>query len=287
MSTAFFYLLVVVVVLAVVWLALRKKDNNEPTATPLKKEKYDNPINLHVTITHSKTTLDADAEEGNDVQLDKDAWEGDFYEAENPLDVKKSFDIVYTDGNGKTTERIVDVQKFDEQLHGGIVLGHCRMRKANRTFRFDRISKCIDIETGELITDIPSYLKSAYELSPEASRDNLIKEHYDVLRVLLYVGKADGQYRKAEKVVVRDACRKLANDERVTDEMVDDIISRIEAPGVHSFKLAVGRLAKSQGLRIDVLEVSKQIVDTQSNITANEQEALDYLTKRPVRHLEI
>ena len=128
-------------VLAVVWLALRKKDNNEPTATPLQKEKDDNPINLHVTITHSKTTLDADAEEGNDVQLDKDAWEGDFYEAENPLDVKKSFDIVYTDGNGKTTERIVDVRKFDEQLHGGIVLGHCRMRKANRTFRFDRISK--------------------------------------------------------------------------------------------------------------------------------------------------
>lgn len=124
---------------------------------------------------------------------------------------------------------------------------------------------------------------------PESALEpcNLIKEHYDVLRVLLYVGKADGQYRKAEKVVVRDACRKLANDERVTDEMVDDIISRIEAPGVHSFKLAVGRLAKSQGLRIDLLEVSKQIVDTQSNITANEQEALDYLTKRPVRHLEI
>lgn len=134
---------------------------------------------------------------GRDEQ--KDAWEGAFWETENPLPVHAIIQIKYCDGKGQNSERIVTVRQFDSQFSGGMIIGHCHLRNATRTFRYDRIIECFDRETGEIILDIGSYLQKIYESSPSFSVNKLLETDYDTIRVLLYVGRADGSLRKPEK----------------------------------------------------------------------------------------
>ena len=68
-------------------------------------------------------------------------------------------------------------------------MGHCELRNATRTFRFDRIKKCVDLETGELITDVKKYLNERYEKSPEKSTEILSSDYIDVLKGCLFCSK--------------------------------------------------------------------------------------------------
>jgi hypothetical protein len=169
---------------------------------------YEIPITVKVSYEVSGSSPNAAYEP----DIDKDNWEGSFWEVQDPFPVKASLRIDYEDGAGKKTERVVDVRQFGIDGYGNLLIGHCLMRNATRTFRTDRIKRCIDEETGEVVDDVFAYLRAKYESSPEHARDRLYEEEYDTLRVLLYVGKADGQLRAAEKAIIRVACRALAND---------------------------------------------------------------------------
>jgi len=212
---------------------------------------------------------------------DRDTWDGWFYEeAKEPKELNKYLEISYSDANGNVTKRKVRVSKFDENWHGGTIFGHCELRKQNRTFRFDRITSCVDLETGEIIDNVKNYIISCYKSSPEYSCERIWNNSYEYLKALIYVCKADGQYRKAEKILVRDEIRSIANDDRITDKMVDNMMSYVDIPTLHSFKIAVGRVEKSKELRSRLYPISERIVKTQKNVTAVEQEALDYIEKK-------
>lgn len=103
----------------------------------------------------------------------------------------------------------------------------------------------------------------------------------DVLRVLLYVGKADGQLRAPEKSVIYAALMRLGSNLTRNEVAIDELLTRTEVPSQQAFKLAVGRLSQSDpsALRV-VLAAAKQIVATQKTIHAAEEDALDYLQKR-------
>ena len=47
----------------------------------------------------------------------------------------------------------------------------------------------------------PTYTKSIWNL--QNFKDKLLENEYDTLRILLYIGKADVQLRKEEKVIIR------------------------------------------------------------------------------------
>ncbi len=155
------------------------------------------------------------------------------------------------------------------------------MRDATRTFRTDRIKRCIDEDTGEIISDVRAYLIKRYEESPERSRDKLVEDECDVLRVLLYLGKADGQLRAAEKAVIRDTCVALVGDSRLTDKQIDNLFATLDVPTLQAFKLAVGRLSKrDQSSRQVLLDAAQKMIGTQKAVHQAEQEAIDYMRKR-------
>lgn len=212
---------------------------------------------------------------------DKDNWEGSFWEVEEPFPVKATLRINYEDGDDQQTERTVDVRQFGSYGPSSLLIGHCKMRNATRTFRADRIKRCVDEETGEVVSDVAQYLKAKYENSPEHTRDKLYEEEYDTLRILLYVGKADGQLRAAEKAIIRDTCRGLAKDSRITDDLIDEIFSSLDVPTIQAFKLAVGRLVgKPLDERLMLFKSAQDMVKTQKTVHPSEQEALDYMEKR-------
>lgn len=73
--------------------------------------------------------------------------------------IHASLRLTYADADGKETERDV-VARLYEQDRGSIV-GHCKLRNAERTFRIDRMKKVVNLETGEVLplTRMRSWLR--------------------------------------------------------------------------------------------------------------------------------
>lgn len=217
----------------------------------------------------------------NEVDHDNDAWEGSFWDASDPKKITAHIEIDYVDGSKSSTTRTVRVREFDNALHGGIIMGHCELRNATRTFRFDRIKKCIDLETGEVVTDVKKYINNRYDQSPEKSTDILTIDYVDVLKVIYFMAKADGQYRREEKEVISKYVRKLVRDERITTKMIDDILKEIDVPTMQGFKLAFSRVLKGGEVKPELLATCcQEIVNTQKSVHPVEKEALNYIDKK-------
>lgn len=269
------FLLYLIVAGVVAWLLWRMLSPRESRKSGSSSATYELPITVKVTYESDNKIESPDNDD------DADNWEGSFWEVQQPFPAKATLRIEYVGGAGKRTERVVDVRQFGAHMNGNILIGHCRLRNATRTFRIDRIKRCIDEETGEIVGDVFAYLREKYESSPERMRDALYEDEYDTLRVLLYVGKADGQLRAPEKAIIRETCRALANDSRITDAMIDEIFSNLDAPTIHAFKLAVGRIAKKDAAAHDLLmKAAEDIVATQKTVHPAEKEALAYMRKR-------
>jgi len=186
--------------------------------------------------------------------------------------------INYESGQGSITQRGVSVTEFDPYE----LFGLCHLRDRYRTFLCKRIISCMDVDTGEIITDLGSHLMAAYTKLPRYTLDRLCEENYEVLQVLLYVAKADGSLRAAERKVIVAACKVFTHDPRLTDDMVNKTLNNIDVPSLRTFKVAVGKVHKrgDQSIMRKLIKASQTIVNTQKTVTATEQEALDYMAKR-------
>lgn len=185
--------------------------------------------------------------------------------------------IHYKDAKGDITNRTIMVKEYD----GVYLTGHCMMRNARRSFRVDRIIDAADGTTGEIIEDLSSYMEDKYKNSPSAAMDNAFNEYYDLLRVLLYVVKADERYTAKEKVIVRDLLRSLINHNSVSDKQLDKMMTWIDLPTLHAFKVAVGRLSKAKAnAGYDLVQIVEDIINTKKTVHPNEAFALEYIKKR-------
>ena len=269
--TLFYFLLSALAI----WVAYRVIAKPRAIPPTLQPDQYEIPIKI--TVSYDDGGYGRQPRES----IDKDEWEGSFWEVAQPLPAKAKLRLKYTDGAGRKTERTVDVRQFGAVGPNTLLIGHCNMRDATRTFRSDRIESCIDEDTGEVVTDVRAYLQTKYDQSPDSTRDLLLEVEYDTLRVLLYVGKADGQLRAAEKAVIRDTCVAITEDSRLTDATIEDLLANMDVPTLQAFKLAVGRLAKrDQAAQVVVMTAAEKMVATQKSVHQAEQEALDYMRRR-------
>lgn len=217
----------------------------------------------------------------NDFIYDSDSWEGTLYDSDYNHAVSSTFRIKYTDSNGNQTDRDVLVKNIGSIKGKKAIFGYCKMRESNRTFIISKISECIDLDTGEFIDDIYDYLFDKYNDSPEKSIDEFDKNEKDILNLLAYIGRADGQFKKEEKRIIHDAIKELTNDNRITYEAIDVLLKEYGHFTLQSFKLAVGRISKKDDSTKSIINnAARKIVDTQKTISPREQEALDYISKR-------
>lgn len=267
-----FYFLLGAFAIWVAYKVLSKPNKNPPSSRPDSRE-----IPVKITVSIDDGGYGQQPHES----ADKDEWEGSFWEVTQPFPAKARLRLKYTDGAGKKTERSVDVKQFGAMENTTLLIGYCHMRDATRTFRTDRINSCVDEETGEVVSDVTAYLQRKYNESTDKTKDLLLDGEYDTLRVLLYVGKADGQFRAAEKAVVRDTCIAMTKDSRLTDTTIEELFVNMDVPTLQAFKLAVGRLAKrDHSSRAVVLSAAERMVATQKTVNQAEQEALNYIKNR-------
>jgi hypothetical protein len=213
-------------------------------------------------------------------QTDQDSWEGAFYDVVAQRSIKKTVRMQYEDGNGKTSERVIDIRAFEPQGSSGLVIAHCHLRDATRTFRFDRMRRVIDMETGEIIPNLQQRLNDEWKASPEPVLDQLFREHTDVLKLLLYMAKADGAVRAAELGVIATHCQTITGDARITTAMVKDLIKVVDVVTITTFTRLYNKLRRERPEdAAKAAYACRAIVATQKSIHPNEQSALDILDK--------
>ena len=85
-------------------------------------------------------------------QFEKDAWDPWFPPKKERLRVTAELHIVYLDAENQCTERDITVRYIGEN-HAALN-AFCHMRQGNRTFRNERILRCVDRTTGEVMHDV-------------------------------------------------------------------------------------------------------------------------------------
>lgn len=211
-----------------------------------------------------------------------DAFDGDMWDVSSAAAVEAVLQIKYTDVQNNRTTRTVDVRQFGQTAIGHwLMSGNCRLRRERRTFRIDRISYCVDMETGEVIERPIDFLHAKFAADPKRAQERLQEAELDAMKVLFYLGKADGQLRAAEAAIIRRTAHSLVSDSQLTDEMVDRVLRDLGTPSMQAFKLAVGRLGKREAaIKAVLLDAARSMVATQKTVAAAEAEALAYIEKR-------
>lgn len=205
-------------------------------------------------------------------QQDEYEYERDNYKSYPLEEVKIA--LYYKKADGKESNRIVEVVSYSKEY----IYGYCHLRNEYRTFRVDRIKEIADGETGEIIKDINSFFVKKYESSSYYKMDCLFEKYKAVFRVLFYIAKADGSYLKAEKIIVRDAIRKLTNDETLQDEVIDNMMNSLAVPTFSAFKTDVKTICK-QNYPIDIFKIALDIVNTQNQVHSKEKQAIEFLSE--------
>ena len=216
---------------------------------------------------------------------DEDAYYDDnyqeptqYWDEETYVPVEANLKIEYRDRNGTKTTRDIQVSGYDgsSYLHA-----YCQLRQQRRTFRIEQITSCIDADTGEIVSNLPQHLLDKYRQSPQYSLQKTLEHMADILPVLFYVGKADGQLRAAERRILCALVRKAARDERITDDMVNGVLNGIQIPSPQSFKLAINRICQSSHKNmVFTYKVAKKMVETQKTVHPGEAEAIAYMEKK-------
>ncbi len=194
------------------------------------------------------------------------------------VSVKADLQLTYKDSKGKTIDRPVSISGYDGSAY---LKGFCNLKNSNRTFRIDRILNAIDKETGESIENVPDHLLDKYRQSPEYAISKVFKKHLDIIKVLFYVGKADGQLQAAERKIIYQTIRSIAKNNELTDTDIGKFFKKLKVPNVQRFKNAFGRVCKKEPKQtLQLYYAAKKVVATRKTIHANEAEALEYMKKR-------
>jgi hypothetical protein len=102
-----------------------------------------------------------------------------------------------------------------------VILAKCHLRKENRTFKVSRIGRFSDAATGEIVEDIPGYLRSSYDRSPTGRTARLLEAVAASLTVLLNIARADARLMPKEKAVLVGFLRRAGPDVELDMESVD------------------------------------------------------------------
>lgn len=236
----------------------------------------------HELVIRVETSVSPDAREviQDDAEgEEKDNWEQfDFYRA-RMLPAKGRYQINYEDQRGLKTERDIEVKRVHECGGKYAIDAHCFLRNAHRSFLGERITKAINLDSGEIVEDLAGDEIAQYGESGEGRALSAIDKEWMGIAVLVFVCRADGQMRKAERAIVAEYLKRHCPDVQLDDTDLDSAIKALGEPDHKEFKRIVRDL-KAAGERdrlTDLLDCAKRIVGTQKNVAPMEKAALEVI----------
>jgi uncharacterized membrane protein YebE (DUF533 family) len=138
----------------------------------------------------------------------------------------------------------------------------------------------VDQDTGEIIPDLQKYLNDEWLTSPQSVMDALYEQHHEVLKMMLFMAKADGSVRAAELDVIAKSCVDITQDNRITITMIKDMLKSVDVVSITTFVRTYNKLRRERPeAAVLAAAACRAIVATQKTIHPNEQAALNALDK--------
>lgn len=244
-----------------------------------KPKRKSNEIVIRVETNIAHNAPEADSFEGG--YEEKDNWERfDFYSAKM-LPAKGRYRINYEDQRGLKTERNIEVKRVHENAGKYAIDAHCLLRSAHRAFLGERIQKAINLDSGGIVEDLARDAMAQYNDSGEGRALAAIDKDWMGVAVLVFICRADGQMRKAERAIVAEYLKRRCTEMPLDDTELDTAIKSIGEPDHREFKRIIRDLksAGDSARLIDLLDCAKQIVGTQKTIAPMEKAALEIITE--------
>lgn len=109
--------------------------------------------------------------------------------------------IVYTDAKGETSERRIVVKRIEGYGRAETVFAWCCERSAYRRFLIGKISELVDVETGEVLNPQTHF----NQLASEGAIGTTDKSLADLVTILVFLARCDGEAHPIEMEVIEDA----------------------------------------------------------------------------------
>lgn len=195
----------------------------------------------------------------------------------SPHPIFADYIISYCDRNGNSTERRITIQRID----GDLIHAYCHLRHDRRMFYMSSISKCINCDSGEIITDIAEDLNMAKKNSAYGTAERMSEDLYPLMGDLLYLCKGDNRLMIDERNILIKVFQAVCDDPRLTDEIINDGINEMMVPSRTRYRALVKELSEMDPrIQSLALDASKQIFSSRKKLNPIEEEGLNELNKR-------
>jgi hypothetical protein len=237
-----------------------------------------NEIVFRIETTSTPKTTVSNRPEGFDEE--KDNWEQFDYYSAKMLPATGRYRINYEDQRGVKTERDIQVKRVHENSGQYAIDAHCLLRNAHRSFLNERIQKVINLDTAEIVENLAREAILQYNNSGEGRALTVIDKEWMGVAILTFVCRADGQMRKAERLIIAEYLKGRCANVTLDDADLDSAIKSIGEPDHREFKRIIRDL-KTAGERdqlSNLLDCANRIVATQKTVAPMEKAALEILS---------
>lgn len=212
-----------------------------------------------------------------------DAYERDFLFEGKEYRIEFELEIDYTDRNGLSTTRQIKVNgyRISSNRKDAEIWGYCYLRNAGRTFYASRIKRCVDLETGEIITDIITFLEKKYYSSPMGQLDLWIERRKGEMDILVYVGRLDNQLRQNKKDIIIEYIIQKEPELTITPDIINLYLKDCGRVSKTMFGRLLTQLASSsEDVKAELIEVCNRIIETKKSKNMEEEKVIEHMKKR-------
>ena len=167
------------------------------------------------------------------------------------------FKISYLTANGEPSNRVISLKSISLRENKVYLNAFCHLRKEDRMFLTDRIQR-LEYE-NEVISDPVKYFYNIFKNSDAYDLQNFAKKKADVLKLFIFLVKADGKMTKAEVDVLIEYLRK--HKPLAPVGTADYIIRNIPVISISQFQGLIKEFKKETADNEDILEYYKKLYE--------------------------
>lgn len=214
---------------------------------------------------------------------ERDAYERDFLFDGKEYRIEFELEIDYKDRNNLSTTRQIKVSgyRISSNRKDAEIWGYCYLRNAGRTFYASRIKRCVDLDTGEIITDIIAFLEEKYYSSPIGQLELWIERRKGELDVIVYVGRLDNQLRQNKKDIIIEYIIQKEPELTITPDTINLYLKNCGRVSKTMFGRLLTQLSEAEmEVKEGLIEVCNKIIETKKSKNMEEEKVIEHMRKR-------
>lgn len=203
------------------------------------------------------------------------SFDSGLWQPDRPINLLLEVDHLQLDGTTLRGQIRVKRFRLSKQGDQAILGAHCQLLKRFLDFNSQSLQRCLDLQSGEWIDDLPAFLEASHAASQQGQLDRLYQSYQDELAVLLYVGRADGVLQRREKeLIAHYLAGRFTGGGLQVEEIARDLAWK-PVPNRDDFRLATQRLALlDPSLKDQIVQLCRQLIVVKETLDGDEEASM-------------